>query len=173
MFARIGENLRQPKPFYVIFSIEMWERFGFYGMQSLLVYYMIHTIGYSDAKAFDVYAALVALVYGFMSIGGFIGDKVLGIQRTIILGACFLAAGYFLLGMGKEPLLFLGMGCIAVGNGFFKSNPSSLLSKCYREGDPRIDGSFTLYYMAINIGAFVSIIVAPIVAAHYSWSIGF
>ena len=173
MLGKIGENLRQPKPFYVIFVIEMWERFGFYGMQAILVYYMIHKMGYEDKVAFNVYAALVALLYGFMVLGGWVGDKILGIKRTILLGAFFLAVGYFLLGVPETHVMFLGMGTIAVGNGLFKANPSSLLSKCYEEGNPRIDGAFTLYYMAINIGSFFSFAFVPILADRYGWSVGF
>jgi POT family proton-dependent oligopeptide transporter len=173
MFVKIKENLHQPKPFYVIFMIEMWERFGFYGMQAILVYYMIQKMGYPDSKSFDVYAALVALVYGFTSIGGYIGDHYLGTKRTIILGALVLAIGYFLLGIPDHNVMFFGMGLVAVGTGLFKANPPSLLSKCYQEGDSRIDGAFTLYYMAINIGSFFSLAFVPVLADHFGWSVGF
>ena len=173
MFAKIGENLRQPKPFYSIFVVELWERFGYYGMQAILVYYMIQKLGYTDETSFNVWSALVALVYGFNVIGGYVGDHYFGIKRTIVLGALVLAIGYFLLGIPNREVMFMGMGLIAAGTGLFKVNPASLLSKCYTEGDPRIDGAFTLYYMAINIGSMLSMLLVPILAVHFGWSVGF
>ncbi len=173
MLVKIGENLRQPKPFYVIFVVEMWERFGYYGMQAILVYYMIQKLGYRDADSFNIWSAMVALVYGFTVIGGYVGDRYLGIKRTIVLGALVLAIGYFLLGIPNAGVMFAGMGLIAVGTGLFKVNPSSLLSKCYADKDPRIDGAFTLYYMAINIGSMFSMLLVPVIATHFGWSVGF
>lgn len=165
--------LNQPKPFYIIFLIEMFERFGFYGMQALLVAYMIHERGFSDKDAFSLLAAFSALASGLMYVGGILGDRFFGIKRTLLLGAIVLALGYFLIGLPDPKWLYRGLGFIIVGNTLFKANPSNLLSRCYRPGDHRIDGAFTLYYMAINLGSFVSTALAPIVASHYGWSVAF
>ena len=165
--------LKQPKPFYMIFFIEAWERFGYYGMQAILVLYLVRKFGMNDAQSFNTYSAFTALLYALVSIGGYIGDNIIGTKRTIVLGAIILALGYLLLGMKQEHWMYLGMGVICVGNGLFKANPSSLLSKCYKQSDPRIDGAFTLYYMAINLGSLVSMILVPIVAQRYGWSYGF
>ena len=165
--------LKQPKSFYMIFFIEAWERFGYYGMQAILVLYLVHKMGMSDAQSFNTYSAFTALLYALVSIGGYIGDNIIGTKRTIVLGAIALAVGYSLLGMKGEYWIYLGMGVICVGNGLFKANPSSLLSKCYKQGDHRIDGAFTLYYMAINLGSLFSMILVPIVAQHYGWNYGF
>jgi len=165
--------LKQPKPFYMIFFIEAWERFGFYGMQAILVLYLVRHFGMSDAQSFDTYSAFTALLFALVSVGGYIGDNVIGTKRTIVLGAITLAIGYVLLGMKSEHCIYLGMGVICVGNGFFKANPGSLLSKCYAKNDVRIDGAFTLYYMAINVGSFISMILVPLIVHHYGWSYGF
>lgn len=165
--------LKQPKPFYVIFSIEMWERFGYYGMQAIMVLYMVKRLGMSDALAFNTFSAFAAMVYALISIGGFIGDRVLGTKRTILFGAIVLAFGYYLLGLDRLNTVFLGLGFIVVGNGLFKANPSSLLSKCYAADDYRLDGAFTLYYMAVNIGSFIGLALVPSVASHYGYRWGF
>ncbi len=167
--------LRQPKPFYIIFILELWERFGYYGLQSLLAIYFVRQMGMDDATSFTTFGAFSALVFGLVAIGGFIGDRVIGTKRTMVLGALVLAFGYLLMGLadGTHHLVYLALGCITVGNGLFKANPSSLLSKCYKKGDKRLDGAFTMYYMAINIGAFISIILVPVLTDHFGWSVGF
>ena len=94
------ENVfKQPKPFYLIFSIEFWERFGFYGMQAILTVYMVKILGMSETASFTLFGAFSALVYGSVAIGGWVGDKVLGTKRTIKLGAMVLVVGYALLGL--------------------------------------------------------------------------
>ncbi|MDT1817396.1 dipeptide/tripeptide permease, partial [Acinetobacter baumannii] len=109
-------------------------------------------------QAFITFGAFAALVYGLISIGGYVGDHLLGTKRTLVLGAIVLAIGYFMTGMSllKPQLIFIALGTIAVGNGLFKANPASLLSKCYPPKDARLDGAFTLFYMSINIGSLLS-----------------
>ncbi|WP_016672899.1 oligopeptide:H+ symporter, partial [Yersinia pestis] len=116
-----------------------------------------------------------ALVYGFVAIGGWLGDKVLGAKRVIVLGALTLAVGYSMIAYSGHEIfwVYLGMATIAVGNGLFKANPSSLLSTCYSKDDPRLDGAFTMYYMSINIGSFFSMLATPWLAAKYGWSVAF
>ena len=167
------QMLKQPKPFYMIFFVEAWERFGYYGMQALLVLYLVKEMGMTDKMAFNTYSAFTALLYALVSVGGYIGDNILGTKRTMVLGAIFLSAGYYLLGSSSHHLVYLGMGTICAGNGLFKANPSSLLSKCYDHQDPRIDGAFTLYYMAINLGSLFSMVLAPVVSRHFGWEWGF
>jgi POT family proton-dependent oligopeptide transporter len=167
------DTFKQPKPFYMIFFMEAWERFGFYGTQAILVLYMIKHFNLSDAQSFNTYSAFTALLFALMSVGGYIGDNILGTKRTMVLGACTLAIGYFLLSLGSDKLFYYALGVIVVGNGLFKANPSSLLSKCYHADDHRIDGAFTLYYMAINIGSFFSMLFVPMIALRYGWGMGF
>jgi len=165
----------QPKPFYMIFSLELWERFGYYGVQAILAVYFVHQLGYSEAKADIVFGAFAALVYGFIAIGGKVGDSYLGTKRTMVLGAAILIVGYFILGLAEynRSLFFVGLGVVVAGNSFFKSNPSSLLSRIYEEGDARLDGAFTMYYMSINLGSMFSMFLIPWLAQKYDWSIGF
>ncbi|MCX7122201.1 MAG: oligopeptide:H+ symporter [Gammaproteobacteria bacterium] len=101
---------KQPKPFYMIFFIEMWERFGFYGMQAIMVLYLVKQMGFSDAESFNTYSAFTALIYSVIAIGGYIGDNILGTKRTILLGAIFLALGYAILGFPNPNSMYFGMG---------------------------------------------------------------
>lgn len=169
----IASILKQEKPFYLIWFVELWERFGFYGMQAILVLYLVKQLGFDDAQAYNTFGAFSALLYAFTSVGGYIGDYVLGTKKTIFLGALILLTGYLMLTVSNEYTIYYGLGAIAVGNGLFKANPSSLLAKLYKADDAKIDGAFTLYYMAINIGSFVSISATPWIAEHYGWNIAF
>ncbi len=166
---------KQPKSFYLIFSIELWERFGFYGLQGIMAVYLVKQLGMSEADSITLFSSFSALVYGLVSIGGWLGDKVLGTKRVILLGAIVLAIGYALVAWSGHDatIVYIGMATIAVGNGLFKANPSSLLSTCYAKDDPRLDGAFTMYYMAINIGSFFSMLATPWLAAQYGWSVAF
>ncbi len=160
----------QPRPFYMIFMLEIWERFGFYTMQGILVLYFIRYLGFSDDVAYYTFGAFFALVYGMVAIGGYLGDKVLGTKRTIILGLIVLAMGYLALALVAKQYVFFALGVICVGNGLFKANPSSLLAKCYAAGDPKLYGGFTLYYMSINIGSIFALFVGPSVSSKYGYS---
>ncbi|VTM71620.1 Dipeptide and tripeptide permease A [Raoultella planticola] len=145
---------KQPKSFYLIFSIELWERFGYYGLQGIMAVYLVKQLGMSEADSITLFSSFSALVYGLVAIGGWLGDKVLGTKRVIMLGTIVLAIGYALVAYSGHDaaIVYMGMATIAVGNGLFKANPSSLLSTCYEKDDPRLDGAFTMYYMSINIG---------------------
>lgn len=165
----------QPKPFKMIFFIELWERFGYYGVQGILAVYFVKQLGFTQQESFVTFGAFAALVYGLVSVGGYVGDHILGTKRTMVLGAIVLASGYFLMGFSilHKHFIFYALGAIAVGNGLFKANPSSLLSKCYEHGDSRLDGAFTLYYMAINIGSLVSLSLTPVIAEHFGYTTAF
>lgn len=160
----------QPRAFHMIFMLELWERFGFYTVQGILTLYFIRYLGYSDLESYYTFGAYSALVYGMVVIGGYLGDRVLGTKRTIVLGLVVLAAGYFSLAITDKQHVFLALGLICVGNGLFKANPSNLLSKCYEDNDPRLHGGFTLYYMAINLGSMVALFVGPAISSRYGYS---
>ncbi len=166
---------KQPKSFYLIFSIELWERFGYYGLQGIMAVYLVKMLGMSEADSITLFSSFSALVYGMVAIGGWLGDKVLGTKRVIVLGTIVLAIGYALVAYSGHDVavVYMGMATIAVGNGLFKANPSSLLSTCYDKDDPRLDGAFTMYYMSINIGSFFSMLATPWLAAKYGWSVAF
>ncbi|UDJ88260.1 dipeptide/tripeptide permease DtpA [Erwinia amylovora] len=166
---------KQPRSFYLIFSIELWERFGYYGLQGIMAVYLVKMLGMSESQSITLFASFSALVYGLIAVGGWLGDKVLGTKRVIVLGTLVLALGYALVAWSGHDIamIYIGMATIAVGNGLFKANPSSLLSTCYEKDDPRLDGAFTMYYMAINIGSFFSMLATPWLAAKFGWSTAF
>jgi proton-dependent oligopeptide transporter, POT family len=152
-----------PKGLYVLFSAEMWERFCYYTMRGLLTLYLIKALGQGDMQAFAIYGAYTALVYAAPVIGGMIADCVLGYRRAVILGGVMMALGEFMICLGFEDAMYMGMGVIIVGNGYFKANISSIVGKLYEEGDPRRDSGFTIFYMGINLGAVgATLIGAPV-----------
>lgn len=159
----------QPRAFRMIFMLELWERFGYYTVQGILTLYFIRFLGYSEVDSYYTFGAFSALVYGLVVIGGYLGDRVLGTKRTIILGLLVLAAGYFSLAITDKAHAFLALGLICVGNGLFKANPSNLLSKCYQENDPRLHSGFTLYYMSINLGSIVALFIGPALSSRYGY----
>ena len=121
---------RQPKAFYTIFMLEIWERFGYQSLVAILVVYLqTDGIHLSESTAIATYAAFAALVYAFIVIGGYIGDSILGAKRTIVLGLIVMLSGYVLLALTTRETTVWGLACICVGTGLFKSNPTSLLSK--------------------------------------------
>lgn len=166
---------RQSRAFSTIFLIELWERFGYSGMASLLVLFMVQKIGFADERATLVWGAFTALVYTAPTIGGWIGDKILGTRRTLPVGAAILAVGYLMLAIPSDSLhlLFFSMGVIVVGNGLFKANAGNMVRRIYEGDDARIDSAFTLYYMAVNIGATMSILLAPWIKDHWGWHAAF
>ena len=166
------------RAFTTLFLIEMWERFGYYGMQALILYYMIQRLGYKDAEANLVTSAAAALVYATPALGGWVGDRWIGSQRCIRIGAIILTLGYVLLSLPlqSKSLLLMALSVIIVGNGFFKSNAGNLLSRIYADDATALDSASTLYYMAVNIGSTISMLLTPwindIVNEYYSDGLG-
>lgn len=167
MIAMIRE---QPPAFRMIFMLELWERFGFYSVQGILILFFIRFLGISDNEAYYIFGAFTAVLYGMMILGGFLGDQVIGTKRTIVLGLLVLIAGYFSLALASQTQVFYALALISVGNGIFKANPSNLLSKSYEPGDLRLHAGFTLYYMAINVGSTLALIIGPYIANKYGYS---
>ena len=173
-----GTVPKQSRAFTTIFLIEMWERFGFYGMQALIVYYMVQRLGFPDERATLVWGAAAALIYVAPAIGGWIGDKILGTRRTLLLGAGVLSVGYGLMVVPGQStwFLFCALGVVVVGNGLFKANAGNMVRKIYEGDDSRIDSAFTIYYMAVNLGAMISQLLTPwlkdYVNEHYGNGLG-
>jgi len=168
----------QNRSFSAVFLIEMWERFGFYGMQVLMVTFLMKKLGFVDTKANLVWGAAAALIYATPAIGGWVGDKLLGTRRTMLIGATVLALGYAMLWIpSNNPyMVYCALGVIVVGNGFFKPNAGNLVRKIYEGDETRIDSAFTIYYMAVNIGSMISMTLTPwirnVVAARYGDDMG-
>jgi POT family proton-dependent oligopeptide transporter len=168
----------QTRSFMTAALIELWERFGYYGMQALIVYFMVQRLGFEDSRANLVWGACAALIYVSPAIGGWIGDKVLGTKRCIYIGAMILALGYALMAVPTDNtwFIFSALGVIVVGNGLFKPNNANLVRKIYEGDDSKIDSAFTLYYMSVNVGSTVSMLATPwikdYVNEHYGNGLG-
>jgi POT family proton-dependent oligopeptide transporter len=149
-----------PRPLWMLFMTEFWERFAFYGIRWALVLYIVAQFhggaGTGEAPANQTYGAYLALVYAAAIFGGYVADKIIGYQRSILLGAAIMAAGLFLIAMPDENLFRLGLATIIAGNGLFKPNISTMVGKLYARGDERRDSGFTLFYMGINLGAMIA-----------------
>ncbi len=163
-----GEFLGHPKALWQLFNIEMWERFSYYGMRAVLAVYVATTffshLGVeANAEASLVYGGYTALVYATGIAGGYVADKILGYQRSILLGAIIMASGLFVLLIENLNWFLVGLALIVAGNGLFKPNISTMIGKLYAPGDVRRDSGFTIFYMGINLGA----MIAPLITA--SW----
>jgi proton-dependent oligopeptide transporter, POT family len=167
-----------PKALFALFMVELWERFSYYGMRAILVLYMTSELikggfAFDDAKAYGIYGAYGALVYLTPIIGGYFADKIMGFRKAIIWGALLMAAGQFTLFMDNQTTFFLGLALLVIGNGFFKPNISSMIGTFYPQGDPRRDGAFTIFYMGINIGAFLTPLTCGAIGEIEGWNYGF
>ncbi|WP_233398727.1 oligopeptide:H+ symporter [Luteimonas sp. MC1828] len=156
-FAQV---MGHPRPLWMLFMTEFWERFAFYGMRWALVLYIVAQFYNGDATgeapASQLYGAYLALVYAAAIFGGYVADKLIGYQRAILLGAIFMAAGLFLITTPSEQWLKLGLATVIVGNGLFKPIISTMVGKLYATDDQRRDSGFTIFYMGINMGAFIA-----------------
>ena len=161
------------RAFRTIFLIELWERFGYYGMAALLVLFMVQQLGFDDARANLTWGAFAALVYAMPAVGGWIGDRILGTRRTMLLGTAVLALGYALMAVPRDGLLYLALGTVVVGNGLFKANSANMVRRIYEGDSARIDAAFTWYYIAVNAGSTMSQLLAPWIGARYGWHAAF
>lgn len=164
------ENLwGHPKPLWMLFMAEFWERFAFYGIRWALTLYIVAQFFNGDASgqsfASNTYGAYLALVYASAIFGGYIADKVIGSQHSILVGAVIMGAGLFLIMLPNETFFMIGLATVIVGNGLFKPNISNLVGKIYALDDHRRDSGFSIFYMGINAGAMVSPIITQWLAS--------
>ena len=158
-----------PKGLYFLFTIEMWERFSYYGMRALLVLYMVKYLLFSTEKAGNIYGIYTGLVYLTPLIGGYVSDKYLGQKNCIIIGSILMMLGHFAMAVKELPFFYSALGLLIIGNGFFKPNISTIVGQLYEKNDPRRDGGFTIFYMGINLGAFLS----PLICGTLGEKVGF
>ncbi|MBN1154066.1 MFS transporter, partial [candidate division KSB1 bacterium] len=167
-----------PRGLVVLFFTEMWERFGFYLMLGIFTLYMIDKTGgkgFSDVKAADIYGTYLALVYLTPFIGGLLADKILGYRLAISIGGILMGLGYLGLAFPGDTVFYASLLLIIIGNGFFKPNISSLVGKLY-DHDPYKklkDSGFNIFYMGINIGAFICNFIAAYLRIKYGWGYAF
>ena len=166
-----------PKGLFYLFFAELWERFSFYGMRALLTLYMVKELFVAleerDSIAFGIYASYGTLVYATPALGGMLADKLLGFRRAIMLGAVFMALGHFVLALEHPVFFYAALALLIVGNGLFKPNISSFVGTLYHHHDDRRDSGFTIFYMGINIGAFVAPLLCGWLGETYGWHYGF
>ncbi|MES2127688.1 MAG: oligopeptide:H+ symporter [Pseudomonadota bacterium] len=149
-----------PRPLWMLFMAEFWERFAFYGIRWALTLYIVAQFyggaASGQGAASKTYGAYLALVYASAIFGGFVADRLIGYQRSILAGALIMSAGLFMIMLPDQHLFLLGLATVIVGNGLFKPNISTLVGKIYPEGDPRRDRGFSIFYMGINAGGMIS-----------------
>ena len=157
---QFAQVMGHPRPLWMLFMTEFWERFAFYGIRWALVLYIVAQFhggaATGEASANQTYGAYLALVYAAAIFGGYVADKVIGYQRSILVGAVIMAAGLFMISMPSEQVFKFGLATIIAGNGLFKPNISTMVGKLYAQGDERRDSGFTLFYMGINLGAMLA-----------------
>jgi POT family proton-dependent oligopeptide transporter len=167
-----------PRGLATLFFTEMWERFSYYGMRAILIYYLTDTIakgglGFTDSKAGAVYGLYTGMVYLMCLGGGWIADRITGQRRAVLIGGIFIACGEFCLVAPSEAAFYLGLILLVTGTGLLKGNVSTIVGQLYAQGDPRRDSGFSLFYMGINLGALLSPFACGWVGQHISWRLGF
>jgi len=163
-----------PTGLFTLFFAEMWERFSYYGMRALLIFYMIKGfLGYGDKEAYTIYGAYGALVYMTPLFGGMIADRLLGQRKAVVLGGALMATGHLFMGVENEIVFFIALALLILGNGFFKPNISTIVGSLYPAGSPKRDSGFTLFYIGINLGAAMAPLLCGYIGETYGWHYGF
>jgi len=167
-----------PRGLATLFFTEMWERFSYYGMRGILILFMVDAaatggMGLNDQKAAAIYGLYTAGVYLLALPGGWVADRILGQRNAVFLGGIIIASGHFSMAIPTTPTFFLGLGLIIIGTGLLKPNVSSIVGDLYPEGGARRDAGFSVFYMGINIGAFLGPIICGLLGEKVSWHLGF
>jgi POT family proton-dependent oligopeptide transporter len=175
--------LGHPRGLFVLFFAEMWERFSYYGMRALLIFYLVQHWAFSDERGSVIYGAYTALVYITPVIGGYIADRYLGQRKAVMFGAVLLTLGHFFMAfegdgtLGQDnPMInvfWMALSFIIVGSGFLKANISVIVGQLYPRTDVRRDGAYTIFYMGINLGAFLGSLLCGWIGQQYGWKYGF
>lgn len=162
-----------PKGLFVLFYTEMWELFGRFGITALLIFYLTNTFHLSDSAGFAIYSGFIALIYVMPIIGGYFSDRFIGLQHAVILGASLMVLGNAILIIPNLNCVYLGLGVIAVGSGFFLPSIVPLVGKLYQADRRGRDAGFTLYYIGKNIGALLAPILCGLVAKYWNYNYAF
>src|SRR5699024_5192677 len=183
------ELFGHPVGLFILFLTEMWERFSFYGMKALLLFYLTRYHLFTDTDGYLLLGSYAALVYAMPVLGGHIADKYIGFRKAIVFGAILLVLGH--LGMAYEghqaelidgkvvrddfalQVFYFSLALIVMGVGFLKSNISSIVGELYPPNDARRDSGFTIFYMGINVGALLATIICVYLGEEYGWGYGF
>jgi POT family proton-dependent oligopeptide transporter len=160
-----------PRGLAVLFLTEMWEKFSFFGMRALLIYYMIDQLLFEQGQASLIYGGYAAAVYLTPIFGGYVSDRWLGRRRAVIAGGSIMAIGHFLL--ASETLFFPALAAIAIGNGLFLPSLPGQIGGLYQQADPRRGGAYNVYYVGVNLGAFLAPLICGTLGEVYGWHWGF
>src|SRR5258705_5792584 len=162
-----------PRGLSTLFFTEMWERFSYYGMRGFLILYMTKALGFTDQPAGLSYGNYVSSVWFTPILGGLIADRWLGHYRSVLIGGAIIALGHFTLAFPGLPFFYAGLTLIVIGTGLLKPNISTLVGSLYAPGDERRDAGFSVFYMGINLGAFLGPLIAGKLAEGVDWHLGF
>lgn len=170
--------LGHPAGLFVLFFTEMWERFSYYGMRAILVIFLISTFDkggweWTTEKAMGLYGTYTMGVYLTPVIGGFLADRYLGYRWAVVIGAFIMTLGHASMAFETETFLYIGLGCLIIGNGLFKPNMTSMISNLYKDHPEKKDGAYSIFYMGVNAGAFLGIMLCGYIGEKVSWSLGF
>jgi len=179
--------LGHPRGLGLLFIVEMWERFSYYGMRALLVLYLVNALRWDPARASLLYGAYTGSVYLTPVFGGWLADRLLGTRRSLVIGGLVIALGHFLMAFGPSAVgvgaaspgtaamlpFYVGLICVVIGTGFFKPNVSTMVGQLYNPGDDRRDAGFTIFYMGINTGAFIAPFICGWLGERVGWDYGF
>lgn len=175
-----GKVLGHPSGLFVLFFTEMWERFSYYGMRALLVIFLIGSIsgdnpgwGWEREAALSLLGTYALMVYLTPIMGGYIADRLIGYRNAIVVGALLMTLGHASMALETPLFLYIGIGFLIIGNGFFKPNMTSIISKMYEEHPEKKDGAYTIFYMGVNAGAFLGIMLCGYLGEKVAWSYGF
>jgi len=162
-----------PRGLSTLFFTEMWERFSYYGMRGFLILYMTKALSFTDSHAGAVYGNYVGSVWVTPILGGLIADRWLGQYRSVLIGGIIIALGHFTLAFHALPFFYVGLTLIVIGTGLLKPNVSAMVGALYESGDGRRDAGFSIFYMGINLGAFLGPLIAGKLAEGFDWHLGF
>lgn len=170
--------LGHPAGLFVLFFTEMWERFSYYGMRAIFVLFLISSVvdggfGWEKAEALSLYGTYTMGVYLTPVLGGLVADKLLGYRWAVVWGAFFMTLGHAAMAVETPIFLYIGLGLLMLGNGLFKPNMTSIISYMYKNHTEKKDGAYSIYYMGVNAGAFLGIMLCGYIGENHSWSLGF
>ncbi|WP_347159276.1 peptide MFS transporter [Pontibacter chitinilyticus] len=176
--APVPDKFKHPSALYLLFFTEMWERFSYYGMRALLVLFLTSSLveggwAWNREDALQLYGLYTGLVYLTPIIGGYIADKLLGYRKAVILGALLMTLGHGSMALDTQVFFYLGLGLLIIGNGLFKPNISSMVGQLYKNNEDKKDAAYTIFYMGINSGAFLGILLCGYIGEKVGWSYGF
>ncbi len=166
------DQTKHPKGLYVLFATEAWERFSFYSMLALFTLYLrdgVEGFGWTEAEATSLYSWYLTFVYASPFFGGLLADRKLGYLRTTLIGAVFFVAGHFLLSFHSITVVYAALTCLVIGNGLFKPNVSTMVGNLYPQASPLKDRAFIIFYLGINVGAFIGPIVMEFVKKSHGY----